>query len=257
MNKIFVCWLQGSCLPVSQPLVSCQAVSESITNTALRERAAAQGSTPRCSRPPLPPPPPLHMDQPPPLEPSSWPTTPLSLNSPPTSDKAGSLGHTVGPVFSVSFNVQCTLFTVFLTLPLQSGQGVSITEKTSIEIKGWAPTAESRTFEVCYIYICSKLQLVILFFWGRVIHCGATKRIAWQCHEHKERCDAREDGIVLRQSAGLLECCIKARFFTFLHRSLIFGTGVHALHLYLLHSWIKQQELLSAITKENKSNVLA
>lgn len=157
-------------------MVSCQAVSESITNTALRERAAAQGSTPRCSRPPLPPPPPLHMDQPPPLEPSPWPTTPLSLNSPPTSDKAGSLGHTVGPVFSVSFNVQCTLFTVFLTLPLQSGQGVSIIEKkTSIEIKGWAPTAESRTFEVCYIYICSKLQLVILFFWGRVIHCGATK----------------------------------------------------------------------------------
>lgn len=99
----FICFcslpLQGSCLPVNQLLVSFLALSASITNTALRARASARVSAPRCSRPPPPPPAPPHTDQPPPLEPSVCPTTPHST-PPSSSDKAGS--HPVGPVFPLS-----------------------------------------------------------------------------------------------------------------------------------------------------------
>ncbi len=95
-----------------------------------------------------------------------------SLNSPPTSDKAGSLGHSAGPVFFLSPSMY-TFYRFSNPRPAIRTEA-SITEKTSVKTKCWAPTADSRTFEVWHIYICSKLQLVILFFWGCVIQRGAT-----------------------------------------------------------------------------------
>lgn len=121
--------------------------------------------------------------------------------------------------------------------------GASVTEKTSIKTKDWAPTADSRTFEVWYIYICSKLQLVILFFWGCVIQRGATKSycvtMPWT-----QGAVWRSRGRDVPQTDWML------------HQSKILHFPSLHLHLYLLHSWIKQQELLSAITKENKSSIL-
>ncbi len=162
-----------------------------------------------------------------------------SLNSHPTSDKAGSLGHSAGPVFFLSPSMY-TFYRFSNPRPAIRTEA-SITEKT----KCWAPTADSRTFEVWYIYICSKLQLVILFvFWGCVIQRGATTT-------YRVTMPWTQGAVLTLERTGCSsdsECCIKARFFSFFP-SLY-------LHLYLLHSWIKQQELLSAITKENMCSIL-
>ncbi len=121
----------------------------------------------------------------------------------------------------------------------------SITEKTSVKTKCWAPTADSRTFEVWYIYICSKLQLVILFvFWGCVIQRGATTTyrvtMPWTqgaVWRSRGRDVPQTVNVASKQDSSL----------SFLHCIFICTCCI---------TWIKQQELLSAITKENMCSIL-